>query len=64
VDDKRHLYNKAKITLNQAYKALDNKEWYAYRTYVDGCNELLAETPQSAVMESTTIWVLLNYLDE
>jgi hypothetical protein len=40
VDDKRHLYNKAKITLNQAYKALDNKEGYAYRTYVDGYNEL------------------------
>ena len=46
MDDKRHLYNKAKITLNQAYKALDNKEGYAYRTYVDGYNELLAETPQ------------------
>ena len=46
MDDKRHLYNKAKITLNQAHKALDNKAWCAYRTYVDGYNELLAKTPQ------------------
>jgi hypothetical protein len=44
MDDKRHLYNKAKILLNQANEAFRNKEWYAYRTYVDGYNELVELT--------------------
>ena len=51
MDDKRHLYDKAKIMVFQANKALDDKDWPAYRTYVDGYNELLDLTARTCGAE-------------
>jgi len=46
MDDKRHLYDKARIACLQANEANEKKEWSTYRTYVDKYNELLTETAQ------------------
>jgi hypothetical protein len=46
MDDRRHLYDKARIVQLQAKEALDKKNWPACRTHVGAYNELLAETAQ------------------
>jgi len=46
MDDKRHLFDKAKIVHLNAKEARDKGNWLECPTHVNAYNELLAETAQ------------------